>query len=180
MGTLCHRCHGNTASRCHGNAASPSPCSGVRGAEPDMGTRGRSAAVAMVTPHPVAMVTPRPHPLVAVSEVLVRSGTRALRDNVADLRAQVAANHKGATLLRELVATYGLSGVTAYMEHIRTNAERSVRALLRGAAQRWGAVLEAEDRMDDGTPICLRVTVDPEEVSGEGGPLRPMAPHRAP
>ncbi|XP_048789036.1 5-oxoprolinase [Lagopus muta] len=109
----------------------------------------------------------------AVSEVLVRSGTRALRDNVADLRAQVAANHKGATLLRELVAAYGLSGVTAYMEHIRANAERSVRALLRGAAQRWGAVLEAEDRMDDGSPICLRVTVQPEEVSC-------AVPHSAP
>lgn len=101
----------------------------------------------------------------AVSAVLQESGTRALRDNVADLRAQVAANHKGATLLRELVAAYGLSGVTAYMEHIRANAERSVREMLRGAAQRWGAVMEAEDRMDDGTPICLRVTVDPTEGS---------------
>ena len=41
--------------------------------------------------------------------------------------------------------------------------------MLRGAARRWGAVMEAEDRMDDGTPICLRVTVDPTEVSGAGG-----------
>ncbi|XP_015706728.1 5-oxoprolinase [Coturnix japonica] len=51
------------------------------------------------------------------------------------------------------------------MEHIRANAERSVRELLRGVAQRCGAELEAEDRLDDGTPICLRVSINPSEGS---------------
>lgn len=37
--------------------------------------------------------------------------------------------------------------------------------MLKGFAARWGTAVEAEDRMDDGSPIRLRVQVDPQEVS---------------
>jgi 5-oxoprolinase (ATP-hydrolysing) len=39
------------------------------------------------------------------------SGTRTWRDNVSDLKAQVAANAKGIMLIKELIAEYGLSTV---------------------------------------------------------------------
>ena len=46
------------------------------------------------------------------------SGTRNLRDNLSDLRAQVAANNSGIRLLKELVSEYGLRTVDAYMHFI--------------------------------------------------------------
>lgn len=61
-----------------------------------------------------------------------------------------------------------------------------MREMLRGFAARWGAAVEAEDRMDDGSPIRLRVQVDPQEVgAGRRGreaasPPRPTAPCHVP
>ncbi|XP_031981299.1 5-oxoprolinase isoform X2 [Corvus moneduloides] len=93
------------------------------------------------------------------------SGTRNLRDNLADLRAQVAANQKGIGLVRELIGQHGLGAVQAYMGYVQANAEVAVRDTLRAAAARWGTALGAEDTMDDGTPIRLRVQLDPKEGS---------------
>jgi 5-oxoprolinase (ATP-hydrolysing) len=47
--------------------------------------------------------------------------------NLADLRAQVAANEKGVQELRRMVAHFGLDVVEAYMAHVQDNAEESVR-----------------------------------------------------
>ncbi|CAN8173972.1 unnamed protein product, partial [Coccothraustes coccothraustes] len=93
------------------------------------------------------------------------SGTRNLRDNLADLRAQVAANQKGIGLVRELIGQHGLRAVQAYMGHVQANAEVAVRDTLRAVAACWGTSLAAEDTMDDGTPVRLRVTLEPEEGS---------------
>lgn len=48
------------------------------------------------------------------------SGCRDYRSVESDLKAQVAANHKGSLLLHRLVEEYGLNTVHEYMEHIRT------------------------------------------------------------
>ncbi|TPX35072.1 hypothetical protein SmJEL517_g02480 [Synchytrium microbalum] len=90
------------------------------------------------------------------------SGTRCLRDNVSDLKAQVAANHKGITLVQSLIKESGLDVVQAYMQHIRENAELAVRELLRDVAKKHGTHLESEDYMDDGTRIKLNVDIDPK------------------
>ena len=51
---------------------------------------------------------------------------------------------------------YGLETVQEYMYHIRSNAEQSVRNLLRDVAKRAGTnVLEAIDYLDDGSPVRL-------------------------
>ncbi|OON22499.1 hydantoinase/oxoprolinase, partial [Opisthorchis viverrini] len=113
------------------------------------------------------------------------SGTRNLSDNLSDLKAQVAANQKGVLLLMDLVEEYGLEVVQAYMKHIQDNAEYAVRHMLRGAClqatnyDQTGSnptdtidsqltsspiMLSAVDHMDDGTPISLKVSVNP--VSG--------------
>lgn len=50
--------------------------------------------------------------------------------NIADLKAQVAANATGAAELRRICATYGADVVTAYMGHVQDNAEESVRRVI--------------------------------------------------
>ncbi|KAH9923489.1 Hydantoinase B/oxoprolinase [Fomitopsis serialis] len=94
------------------------------------------------------------------------SGCRNIKDVESDLKAQIAANHKGIQLIQAIVDDYGLETVQEYMFHIRSNAEQSVRNLLRDAAKRAGTnVLEAIDYLDDGSPIKLKVTIDEAEGS---------------
>ncbi|CAG8509076.1 15482_t:CDS:2 [Funneliformis mosseae] len=96
------------------------------------------------------------------------SGTRCLRDNVSDLKAQVAANLKGITLVKALIQEYGLDVVLAYMMYIRKNAEISVKELLKDVSRRIGCtVLKAIDFMDDGSPIQLKITIDEKEGTAE-------------
>ena len=94
-------------------------------------------------------------------------GTRNLRDNLSDLRAQVAANNSGIRLLQELVQEYGLHHVEAYMRFIQKNAEKSVRRMLREFSKEHGTTAHAIDYMDDGSPIELTVTIDPETGSAK-------------
>uniref|UniRef100_A0AAX7VRR6 5-oxoprolinase, ATP-hydrolysing n=1 Tax=Astatotilapia calliptera TaxID=8154 RepID=A0AAX7VRR6_ASTCA len=113
----------------------------------------------------------------AVTEALIApaqypgcSGTRNLHDNLSDLRAQVAANQRGSQLVGELIDSYGLAVVQAYMGYIQSNAELAVRDMLRDFARRrrqeTGSLeVESEDFMDDGTPIRLRVQINEEEGS---------------
>ncbi|KAI9020814.1 Hydantoinase B/oxoprolinase-domain-containing protein [Phycomyces nitens] len=92
------------------------------------------------------------------------SGTRCLRDNISDLKAQIAANQKGILLVKALIEEYSLEVVQAYMLHIRRNAEQAVRHLLKQVAKdHQGRDLVAVEHMDDGTPICLRVTIDAQD-----------------
>uniref|UniRef100_A0A3B3RXI6 5-oxoprolinase, ATP-hydrolysing n=1 Tax=Paramormyrops kingsleyae TaxID=1676925 RepID=A0A3B3RXI6_9TELE len=98
------------------------------------------------------------------------SGTRNLHDNLSDLRAQVAANQRGCQLVLELINSYGLEVVQAYMGYIQSNAELAVRDMLKEFARRrrqqTGCLeVEAEDHMDDGTPIRLRIRINEEEGS---------------
>nr|CAD70763.1 related to 5-oxoprolinase [Neurospora crassa] len=91
------------------------------------------------------------------------SGTRCLADNMSDLRAQVSANQKGISLIETLIAEYGEDTVQFYMVAIQNNAEQQVRNLLRTVHKRFqGRDLSAIDYMDDGSPIQLKVTIDPE------------------
>ncbi len=50
--------------------------------------------------------------------------------NIADLRAQIAANEKGLQELRKMVGQFGLDVVQAYMGHVQDNAEESVRRVI--------------------------------------------------
>ncbi|KPM41857.1 Uncharacterized protein C11D3.15 [Neonectria ditissima] len=92
-------------------------------------------------------------------------GTRCLKDNISDIKAQAAANHRGSQLIHGLIDDYGLEVVQFYMEEIQGAAERAVRDMLRTIYKSTdGKALEAVDFMDDGTPIQLRVSID--EASG--------------
>lgn len=91
-------------------------------------------------------------------------GTRNLSDNLSDLRAQVAANKRGASLMHELVGEYGLGVVKAYMVHIQNCAEDAVRNMLREFSLSKNledvGTVTAEDFLDDGTVIRLAITID--------------------
>ncbi len=75
--------------------------------------------------------------------------------NVADIKAQVAANEKGVQELTRVVAQYGWDVVRAYMTHVMDNAEESVRRVLARIGD--GSF---EYTMDDGSPLRVRVSVD--------------------
>jgi 5-oxoprolinase (ATP-hydrolysing) len=79
------------------------------------------------------------------------------------LKAQVAANQKGISLISALIEEYGEDVVQFYMHGIQDNAELSVRNLLKSVSQRFsGQDLTAVDYMDDGSPICLKISIDAE------------------
>jgi len=75
--------------------------------------------------------------------------------NLADLRAQVAANEKGREELVKMVRHFGLDVVQAYMRHVQDNAEASVRRVI--GALRDGSF---EVRLDNGAVIRVRIAVD--------------------
>ncbi|MET9484071.1 hydantoinase B/oxoprolinase family protein [Streptomyces sp. NPDC006638] len=75
--------------------------------------------------------------------------------NLADLRAQIAANEKGIAELHAMAGEFGLDVVQAYMGHVRRNAEESVRRIVAGlhdGSYRYetdsGAVIEVALRVD--------------------------------
>ncbi|MCQ4162505.1 hydantoinase B/oxoprolinase family protein [Roseomonas sp. GC11] len=80
---------------------------------------------------------------------------RAPEVNVADIKAQVAANETGVQELRRAIAQFGLATVRAYMRHVMDNAEEAVRQVLDRLAD--GAFAYT---MDDGTPLRVAVRVD--------------------
>lgn len=80
---------------------------------------------------------------------------RAPDQNMADLKAQIAANETGRRELLRVVAAYGADVVAAYMGHVQRNAEESVRQVIDSLSD--GAFIYP---MDIGTQIAVRVTVD--------------------
>ena len=75
--------------------------------------------------------------------------------NVADMKAQIAANAAGVIALNAVIARYGWAVVTAYMGHVMDNAEAAIRAVI--ATLRDGAF---DYTMDNGAPLKVRITID--------------------
>ncbi len=89
---------------------------------------------------------------------LLQSGrwpARNVAQNLADLRAMIAANEKGVQELRRMVAQFGLETVHAYMAHVQDNAEEAVRRVIEALRDGHfvceldnGARIEASIRVD--------------------------------
>jgi 5-oxoprolinase (ATP-hydrolysing) len=137
-------------------------------------SRGHHAEIGGVTPGsmPAASTRVQEEGVLIDNWLLVRDGvfreaeTTALlagarypsRDpatNLADLRAQVAANEKGVAELGALVDAYGLDVVRAYMGHVQDNAEQAVRRVIAGLRD-GGCRYE----LDNGAVIQVAVRVD--------------------
>ncbi|MEO9161412.1 MAG: hydantoinase B/oxoprolinase family protein, partial [Casimicrobiaceae bacterium] len=84
-----------------------------------------------------------------------RYPVRNVEQNLADLRAQVAACAKGTSELAKMVAHFGLPVVRAYMRHVQDNAEESVRRVV-------GALTDGRFayEMDSGAVIRVAIGVD--------------------
>jgi 5-oxoprolinase (ATP-hydrolysing) len=83
-------------------------------------------------------------------------------NNIADLRAQVAANEKGVQELRAMVEHFGLDVVHAYMRHVQDNAEEAVRRVI--PALRDGSY---DYELDNGAVIKVAIRVDPENRTAD-------------
>ncbi len=139
-----------------------------------VGSRGHHADIGGITPGstPPASHTLEEEGVVIDDFLLVSAGelreaefralltgarfpARAPDVNVADIKAQIAANARGVAELGRVVERYGWDTVARYMRHVMDNAEESVRRVL--ATLPGGSFAYT---MDDGSPLRVAVTVD--------------------
>ncbi len=80
---------------------------------------------------------------------------RNVDQNVADMKAQIAANEKGVHELRKMVEHYGLDVVQSYMAHVQDNAEESVRRVIEALHDS-----EYHYETDQGASLKVRISVD--------------------
>ncbi|MEV6943549.1 hydantoinase B/oxoprolinase family protein [Streptomyces sp. NPDC051172] len=83
--------------------------------------------------------------------------SRNPRTNLADLRAQIAANQKGVDEVARMIENFGLDVVQAYMKHVQDNAEEAVRRVVDALDDG-----EYAYETDSGAVIRVRVRVDRE------------------
>ncbi|MDQ6685443.1 MAG: hydantoinase B/oxoprolinase family protein, partial [Pseudomonadota bacterium] len=89
---------------------------------------------------------------------LLQSGqypSRNPEQNLADLKAQVAANEKGVRELQAMVEHHGQEVVEAYMRHVQDNAEESVRRVITRLKDGAFAL-----PLDNGAEIRVAIRVD--------------------
>jgi 5-oxoprolinase (ATP-hydrolysing) len=91
-----------------------------------------------------------------------RYPSRNTANNLADLRAQIAANEKGVQELRQMVDHFGLDVVRAYMGHVQDNAEEAVRRVI--SALHDG---EYAYELDNGAVIRVAIRVDRQGRTAE-------------
>ncbi len=92
------------------------------------------------------------------TRVLLGSGrwpSRNVDQNIADLKAQVAACAKGSAELRRAASDYGRDVVESYMRHVQANAEETVRRLIARLSDG-----QFDYAMDNGAVVSVRVSVD--------------------
>jgi 5-oxoprolinase (ATP-hydrolysing) len=75
--------------------------------------------------------------------------------NLADMRAQIAANAKGSAELKALASQYGAPTVRAYMKHVQDNAEESVRRVITSLTDGHFVL-----PLDNGARIEVRLRID--------------------
>jgi 5-oxoprolinase (ATP-hydrolysing) len=96
---------------------------------------------------------------------LLRGGkypSRNPEQNMADLKAQIAANEKGVQELRKMVDQFGLDVVQAYMQHVQDNAEEAVRRVITRLKDG-----EFTLPLDNGAQIHAAIRVDANSRSAE-------------
>ncbi|MEV7347098.1 hydantoinase B/oxoprolinase family protein [Streptomyces sp. NPDC093544] len=91
----------------------------------------------------LALLTQAPYP------------SRNPKTNLADLRAQIAANQKGVDEVARMIDNFGLDVVQAYMKHVQDNAEEAVRRVIDTLEDG-----EFAYETDSGAVIRVRVSVD--------------------
>ncbi len=99
--------------------------------------------------------------------------TRSVNDNLADISAEVAANHSGAQQLLELIRQYSLPVVKAYLQHIQDAAEIKMRRALTALPD---GVYAFTDHFDDGSPLAVKVTIQGDQAVVDFTGTGPVVP----
>jgi len=83
--------------------------------------------------------------------------TRTVEENMADLRAAVAANRNGESALSALAQRYGIETIWHYMDMLKNHAEVKIRSALRRIPD---GSYRAEELLDDGSPLIVRFEIE--------------------
>ncbi|MCB1158865.1 MAG: hydantoinase B/oxoprolinase family protein, partial [Leptospiraceae bacterium] len=94
--------------------------------------------------------------------ILQQAGARKIKENIADVKAQVASIKAGESLLKEMIHKYGPAVLRAYALHIQNISENKLREFFKHLDKNEYA---ASDFLDDGTLIDLNIKID--RVIGE-------------
>jgi len=89
----------------------------------------------------------------------ILKAARKIDQNLADLRAQVAANTTGVKQLHKMIQEFGLQVVQAYMQHVQDNAEAAVRKLLKQLEPG-----EFKYELDNGAIIKVKISIQQDEA----------------
>ncbi|TVQ60812.1 MAG: hypothetical protein EA379_07495 [Phycisphaerales bacterium] len=105
---------------------------------------------------PVRIVEGGRETLDALTEMLrgARFPSRRVEENIADLRAAVAACLRGAADLRRLASAVGVADAQSLMERVQSHSAERLRTALQGRGDFEG---ESSDAMDDGSPVRVRI-----------------------
>lgn len=88
--------------------------------------------------------------------------SRAPEENLADLKAAVAANQRGVRALSALAGEHGRGPVSAFLEAVTELAEETMRRTLTRVGR---GRFEAREELDDGSPIVVRIEVEDAHAS---------------
>ncbi|MBL0691271.1 MAG: hydantoinase B/oxoprolinase family protein [SAR324 cluster bacterium] len=83
---------------------------------------------------------------------------RNIDENIEDLKAQIAANEKGATELYKMIKQYGKQQVIAYISHVQENAAESVRMIIGSLSSN-----EFSLKTDHGSVIKVKIKINKKE-----------------
>ena len=88
--------------------------------------------------------------------------TRSIEENVADLNAALAANYDGVKSLTALVTEHGLETVHFYMKKLKDYTAEKLNEALK--AQFTEGVFSAEETLDDGTVLRVKISIKKEKI----------------
>ncbi|MDX1670956.1 MAG: hydantoinase B/oxoprolinase family protein [Balneolaceae bacterium] len=99
--------------------------------------------------------------------------TRNVRENMADMRAQVAANHRGVRKLKQMVDRHTLDRVSYFMGQITGQASSRMRKTIHEIPD---DIYRSEETLDDGTPLRTEISVQGDQITVDftgTGPVHP-------
>jgi len=91
-----------------------------------------------------------------------RYPSRAPDENIADIRAAIAANHRGEESLKKVIELYTWEVVDSYMKYLCETAEEKTREAI---AKLPDQETYFEDQMDDGSLICLKIKIQKSDMA---------------
>lgn len=99
-----------------------------------------------------------------------RYPTRSVEENIADLQAAVAANHRGANSLIQLIKSHGQERVLYYMNALKQHAADKIRTTIQSIQE---GTYRSVEKLDDGTPLKVLIEVTDQRIvfdfEGTGG-----------